>query len=65
MAAPRTLAEQLNLVTTTLLSLEAYLAQARQVIADARRLIEDGESGGGQRPERKGVRPVRGRKGRA
>ena len=40
------LAKQLELAEKTLFALEAYLAQARQVISNTRAVLKDAESGG-------------------
>jgi hypothetical protein len=45
-AAAEKMAKQLELAEKTLFALEAYLAQARQVIANTRAVLKDAESGG-------------------
>jgi hypothetical protein len=50
------LAKQLELAEKTLFALEAYLAQARQVITNTRAVLNEAESGGG--PPGEAGRPV-------
>jgi hypothetical protein len=48
------LADQLEVLTRTLLALEAYLTQTRSVVGDTKKLIEDVKAGRALPPDDRG-----------
>jgi hypothetical protein len=53
---PKRLAAQLDVLTRTVLALEAYLSQARAVVADTKKLIEDVKAGRALLPDDRGTK---------